>query len=63
MTEIKNIKEKQDIADNIKRLVDEINVQIELSNRYFIQVRLIQNTGIAPQNSYLCGFISETITY
>ncbi len=65
MIQITNTEEKQVIADRIKRLVEQINEQIELSNtnRTYIQVRFTQNTGIAPKNSHLNVFISETVSY
>ncbi len=63
MIQITNIEEKQVIADNIKRLVDEINEQVELANKMFISIQFVQNPKMSHLNSHLCAFVSETVSY
>ena len=63
MTELKNVKEKEAIAINIKHLVNELNSQIHLANHVFLSVRLFQNINMGNKNSDISIFITDTISY
>jgi hypothetical protein len=63
MTQITNNEEKQVIADKIKRLVEQINEQVELANKMFISVHFVQNPKMGHENAHLCAFVSETVSY
>jgi hypothetical protein len=65
MTQITNIEEKQALADNIKRLVDELNAQIDLAKNLYINVNVDQDKDGGRRLTYLHlrVFISETVSY
>jgi len=63
MKYLDNITAKEAISEDIKMLVEQINAKIRQANDLSIDVKFIQNNKMGKENSDLCVFISETVSY
>lgn len=65
MPELTNVDAKQKIANEIYRLVSELNIQIHKANdnHLGLNITVIQNSGMKPKNSDVCVFIDEVVSY
>lgn len=65
MKHLSDVEQKEMMAKKIKELVEEINLQINVSNQKYLGLNISfqQNNNIKPANSHLNVFITETVGY
>jgi hypothetical protein len=61
--EIKNFEQKREVAATINQLVIQINKEIEIANKLFINVQFVQNPKRGHENAHLCAFVGESFSY
>lgn len=54
---------KEQTAQNIHGLVLTLNKAIDIANQLSINVQFVQNPKNGKENSHLCVFVNETISY